>query len=282
MMSVPQGEVRRVADVVMRRILEGTYPSGLRLPTETDLAAEFSCGRSTVREALRHLADQGLVQSRRGSGAHVLDWHREGTPALLPPYVALGRFEVPPAALLETMLRLRRSMACEAVRLASELAADERLDEAAALLARAPSLEADPVAHALNELEFYRSLVCASEMWPAVWTLNALWSPLHEINRLFAPAIGPVRRDFQRTMETLLEKIRSKEADDAVEYADSWFKKVDGHLMRTLAALFGESAPQSRQPKTTPRRNAPDQVSKGHARKAARVSSAPKRSEGRR
>src|SRR3954467_13923953 len=81
------GEVRRVAHEVLGRIVSGAYPAGLRLPAENDLATELRCGRSTVREALSHLAGMGVVKSRRGSGAMVLDFRREGTPALLPWYV---------------------------------------------------------------------------------------------------------------------------------------------------------------------------------------------------
>ncbi|MBM4359161.1 MAG: FadR family transcriptional regulator [Deltaproteobacteria bacterium] len=263
-MSEPQGEVRRVANVVLRRILDGTYPSGLRMPTEAALAAELACGRSTVREALRHLADQGLLQSRRGSGAHVLDWRREGTPALLPEYVKLGRLDVPPVALVETMLRIRTMMACEAVRLAALHAPPEALAEAEALLERAPSLEGDPTEHALNELELYRALVRASGMWPAVWMVNALWAPLHELNRFFAPALGEVRRDFQPTMLALLARIRARDAKTAVRRAEAWFRDVDARLIVKLGPLFGEAGPKH--PKVT----APRQASASPTKRASK------------
>ncbi|MDR1710805.1 MAG: GntR family transcriptional regulator [Propionibacteriaceae bacterium] len=44
---------------------------GDKLPTEADLASEFSAGRSTVREALKHLEEAGLVISARGRGRFV-------------------------------------------------------------------------------------------------------------------------------------------------------------------------------------------------------------------
>src|SRR4051812_10359361 len=104
---VPSGEVKRVADAVLAGILGGAYPSGLRLPAETELAASFRCGRSTVREALRHLSGLGVVKSRRGSGALVLDFRREGTPSLLPLYVLTGRFDRPVPALARELLGIR-------------------------------------------------------------------------------------------------------------------------------------------------------------------------------
>src|SRR5271155_1541627 len=103
----PSGEVRRVANEILGRIVAGAYPAGLRIPAENDLAAELSCGRSTVREALRHLTGFGVVKSRRGSGAMVLDFRREGTPALLPWYVMAGRFDRPAGVLASELLGVR-------------------------------------------------------------------------------------------------------------------------------------------------------------------------------
>ncbi len=225
------GEVRRVADVLLSRIVNGTYPSGLRLPAEAALAEELRCGRSTIREALRHLADLGLIKSRRGSGALVLDFRREGTPALLPAYLRAGKMESP-AAMAREMLRLRTLMAVEATRLAVRYADD--ISEARACLARAPSLEHDPAAHAVNELEMYRALVLASEIWPAAWLVNAFWAPLRDLNALFAPALGAVQPDFQASMTKLLELVEQGREEDAIAVVQRWFEGVDAQLVAVL------------------------------------------------
>ncbi|MCU0886975.1 MAG: GntR family transcriptional regulator [Rubritepida sp.] len=62
----------QVADVLRRRLREGAWPVGAMLPTETDLCADFAVSRHTVREALRLLAEDGLVARRQGSGTTVL------------------------------------------------------------------------------------------------------------------------------------------------------------------------------------------------------------------
>ena len=240
-MSNPTGEVRRVADTLLERILEGRYPCGLRLPAEAALAEELGCGRSTVREALRYLAALGLVRSRQGSGAMVLDFRRQGTPALLPAYVRAGRFELPSAIMAREMLRLRALMAGEAVRLAARYAGVEALEEARALLDQAPALETDPAAHALNELEIYRSLVGASGIWPAVWMVNAFWAPMREVNALFAP-LGAVRADFQVHMTSLIALIEARDEQGAVDRAQAWFDQVDRQLVTLLDLAMGGEA----------------------------------------
>src|SRR4051812_12739034 len=176
------GEIRRVSDEILTRIIAGDYPAGLRLPSETDLAAELSCGRSTIREALRHLTALGVVHSRRGSGALVLDFRREGSPALLPLYILTGRFDRPAHALARELLGLRGLLAIQAVRLAARYADPPGLTEVRRILARSPALEADLAAHALNELELFRALVCSSSIWPAVWLANVFWAPMRELH----------------------------------------------------------------------------------------------------
>lgn len=62
----------QVSQILQQRIGSGEYPVGGPLPTEGDLCQEFAISRHTVREALRRLAEAGLVQRRQGSGSQVL------------------------------------------------------------------------------------------------------------------------------------------------------------------------------------------------------------------
>ena len=49
----------------------GAYGHNQRLPAERDLAVHYSASRTTVREALRRLEDEGLVVRKVGSGTFV-------------------------------------------------------------------------------------------------------------------------------------------------------------------------------------------------------------------
>jgi GntR family transcriptional repressor for pyruvate dehydrogenase complex len=60
------------AVVQLRRlIVEGTLAQGDRLPTEQVLGARLGVGRSSIREALRVLEAEGLIEVRRGAGTFV-------------------------------------------------------------------------------------------------------------------------------------------------------------------------------------------------------------------
>jgi DNA-binding GntR family transcriptional regulator len=59
-------------------IRSGHYPVGGRLPTEIELCATYGVSRHTVREAIRRLADQGLIARQPGVGSIVLRRTRPG------------------------------------------------------------------------------------------------------------------------------------------------------------------------------------------------------------
>ena len=53
-------------------IKSGKYKSGDKLPTEPELMQQFAVGRSTIREAVRILANCGLVNVKQGLGTFVM------------------------------------------------------------------------------------------------------------------------------------------------------------------------------------------------------------------
>lgn len=66
----------RIRDVLVARILDGSYPAGTQLK-ELVLAREFNVSQAPIREALRELQGSGLVHSERYRGTLVrgTDFH---------------------------------------------------------------------------------------------------------------------------------------------------------------------------------------------------------------
>lgn len=62
---------RRIADALAEAIARGEYRPGDTLPASVALAEQHGVHRHTVRQAFRHLADQGLVTVSRGRGTQV-------------------------------------------------------------------------------------------------------------------------------------------------------------------------------------------------------------------
>ncbi|MCS0637243.1 FCD domain-containing protein [Streptomyces sp. LP05-1] len=54
------------------QITSGEWPVGSRIPTEPELVEQLGVARNTVREAVRALAHNGLLDIRQGSGTYVV------------------------------------------------------------------------------------------------------------------------------------------------------------------------------------------------------------------
>jgi GntR family transcriptional regulator, transcriptional repressor for pyruvate dehydrogenase complex len=114
-----------VFEYILERIIDGTYaPEGL-LPSEGELAAVSDVSRLTVREALKKLQAQNIVQVRRGLGTYVnpsTQWTdlqavlRSATAAAASPNVSLR------------LLEIRRMVEIGAAELAALHATQEDLD----------------------------------------------------------------------------------------------------------------------------------------------------------
>jgi GntR family transcriptional regulator len=70
---------RAIVHALKGEILQGRFAVGDLLPTEGELRERFGVSRHTIREALRQLRADGLVESRQGAGTRVL---RPGGPSL--------------------------------------------------------------------------------------------------------------------------------------------------------------------------------------------------------
>ena len=66
-----QKKYEQIVDWVNTEIQDGTLVRGDRLPSENELMERFGVSRQTVRRALEELAENGLVEGRRGSGTYV-------------------------------------------------------------------------------------------------------------------------------------------------------------------------------------------------------------------
>lgn len=60
-----------VRDGLRRAIFAAEYPPGSKLPNEDLLAHRFAVSRTTIREAVRGLAEEGYLLRRQGSGTFV-------------------------------------------------------------------------------------------------------------------------------------------------------------------------------------------------------------------
>lgn len=108
------------------QITSGEWPVGSRIPTEPELVEQLGVARNTVREAVRALAHNGLLDIRQGSGTYVV-----ATSELAG--VMHRRFA---GADPRHVAELRSTLESSGARLAAERRTDKDLAQLDALLAR--------------------------------------------------------------------------------------------------------------------------------------------------
>jgi GntR family transcriptional regulator len=72
---------KEIADELRARIERGDYQPGQKIPSESEVMAEFDAGRETVTKALRLLKDLGLTVSSQGKPATVRQFKPVRRPA---------------------------------------------------------------------------------------------------------------------------------------------------------------------------------------------------------
>lgn len=107
------------------QITSGAWPVGSRIPTEPELMDQLGVARNTVREAVRALAHNGLLDIRQGSGTYVV-----ATSELAG--VMHRRFA---GADPRQVAELRATLEADAARLAALRRTDQELRQLEALLA---------------------------------------------------------------------------------------------------------------------------------------------------
>lgn len=224
-MSGKQRAFHAVVEALRGEILAGRRTPGERLPGEQTLVEQFGVSRSVVREALRVLEAQGLVEVRHGyqGGAFVASEGLSSLLAALQDSLQLGELGV--GELYEARLVLEPVMArLAAGRADAEMIASLR--DKNAEIERLVAADEDPFA---ANMEFHALIARASGNRALSLPLEALfglWETLH--GRY--PPLKPVTRQSVAAHERLIEAIAAGDSEIA------WQVMVE-HL-RALEARF--------------------------------------------
>lgn len=159
---VTESLAKQISEQIRQAIVEGHLKVDQRLPTEEDLAARFNVSRPTIREALKRLAAQNLIRSRRGPSG--------GTFVTRPSLEEASQSLTETATLLVGLGEFTLSDIAEArqelERLCARLACDRRSDAQLAVLAEEIARQRDPSLSdeqfCASDVRFHRTLVEAA------------------------------------------------------------------------------------------------------------------------
>jgi GntR family transcriptional regulator, transcriptional repressor for pyruvate dehydrogenase complex len=186
---------RQVADELRAQIVGGTLGSGQRLPSEAELCQAFGVSRSTVREALRVLASQHLIETTRGvqGGSFVA----APDPARVVEDVggALGVLVMTPQLRLHDLLEARLLLEPSAARLAAQRA-DAETVEAIRAAAGAPRDRRDPSGF-VGHLDFHTTVLMAT----GNLMITMMGQPVNDVLRTRLRRVGVEDTEWDRVDE---------------------------------------------------------------------------------
>ena len=159
---VTESLAKQIAENIGAAIIEGRLKVNERLPTEEELARQFGVSRPTIREALKRLAAQKLVLSRRGpaGGTFVNKLSLDEVGSTLATYstllVSMGEFE------LGEIAEARSELEAVCARLAATHRGEAQLEVMRAELEAQRNPEISDVDLCASDIRFHRALVDAT------------------------------------------------------------------------------------------------------------------------
>lgn len=205
----------QVADALRDAILTGGIGVGDALPSERDLARDFSVNRSTVREALHRLEAWGLVEIRHGDTTRARDVLASAGLQVLPALLApAGQLDV---RLLRDLLEIRAMLlGWTAGKAARSDAPRERLRGLVVALEAAR----DPAELQRLDFDFFAELVAMADNRVLTLVAGAVRTVYREHGALFAALYAaPVDLTFHRAT---LAAIEAKDPAAATAAMTAW------------------------------------------------------------
>lgn len=222
---------------IRKLITSRKLKSGDRLPTERELSEQFAVSRNTVRQAIRSLADGGLLEVKKGAtgGAFIRDGGAVAVRAGLVDLYSLGTIQ--PMHLTEARLLI----GVEVVRLACERGSEEEMLELERNVeqADAAAKAGDAPRRTLLNLEFYRILARMTQnplleiVTDAVMTITLKF--VEDFLRTSNITVMPFRRE-------LLRILRRRDPDAAADLMRDHLLKLQKIYLDEVALRSGVSS----------------------------------------
>jgi GntR family transcriptional repressor for pyruvate dehydrogenase complex len=203
----------QVEEQIRQAILSGQLEIGAKLPSEAALAAKFSVSRTTIREALRSLATNGLISKVPGSGGgsfvrSVDHWSLgrvvlEGMQNLL----QLGTIEAGEASDVRHMLEV------PAARLAAQNRTDSDIRSLERILAQLASTSVDDPMVAAMDAQFHTTIALTSRnrvLACLIYALHTVSEPVRNLG-----LTDEVGRQSHRQHQRVLDAIKARDPDAA-------------------------------------------------------------------
>jgi GntR family transcriptional repressor for pyruvate dehydrogenase complex len=233
----------RVAEDLLRHIVSGELAPGATLPTGDELATAYGVNRSVIREAVKQLEVQRVVQPIKRRGTVVLD--PLGSPS---PDVLWAMLEPQPgvidAGTLADLLEIRAVLDVEMSGLAAQRRDDDDIAAMDAIL--------EGLRLALGQPDRYARLMDEMSLATARATKNRIYLMLVHWHRRLRGDHDPLQAIVRSANEAhlsgvrfLVDLIRQREAEQARAFIGAVHEWLAPRMMAAAALSSGEPLNQA-------------------------------------
>jgi GntR family transcriptional repressor for pyruvate dehydrogenase complex len=216
-----------IVDQIRQLIREGRWSPGDQIPPERELAERFRVSRTSVREALRALEMQGVIESRQGGGTFI---RTADTEALVPPLAAAilrGRRE------LAEVLEVRELIEPGIARLAALRATAEHVTELEQILERQRACVASDQPFIDEDTAFHDTLAQAADNHILLRLHNVILDVLRESRQTYLHV--PDRPQMSlRGHEAILGAVRAHDGEAAYQASLAHITEVRDGILRAV------------------------------------------------
>lgn len=199
----------RIAAQIEQRILSGELRNGDRLPTERELSEQFQASRTAVREAMKSLAQKGLIDMRPGRGTIVIDGTSQAVQHSLNMILKLG-----PTDRTVNLVEVREILEPEIAALAAARASEEDILTLRTAVELMDDNMHNAAAYIAADNNFHQTLAKATQNVIILTLVNSIVALLSEQRKLiFTVSGGPERGQLHHKL--LLDAVLQRDPEAA-------------------------------------------------------------------
>jgi DNA-binding FadR family transcriptional regulator len=199
----------QIVEQIRERIVRGELRAGDRLPPERELAVAFGASRTAVREALKTLAQMGLVEMAPGRGTVVTDNTSHAMRSSISLMMRVGRLGSP-----DYLVELREIIEPEIAALAAERADAAEVAALRKAIERMDAALHYSEAYIVADNDFHRTLALATRNPLILSLVDSIVDLLAEQRKLIFSAPGGPERG-QLNHRALLEAVERRDVGAA-------------------------------------------------------------------
>lgn len=199
----------RVADHLRDQVLDGSLSAGARLPADRVLAEQYGVSRTVIREAVRTLVGQGLLETAGGSGTYV---SRPDPKEVAKSMTMLLRLHHDVASVPYSVVHeVRKVLEIDIAGFAAERADSADIEEIERQFARWLAATDNQEEYIAADVAFHAALASATHnpLFPILY--EALFDVMVEVRRLGFPVAGAFRSALAHH-ERILAAVKAHDA----------------------------------------------------------------------